>query len=111
MKNFQIQFSEYCFSVGRDFGGANIVTVNAPSAHECQIECQKNPECMFFTYDLSSQNCWLKNAKINDYPNPVCISGPRKCYEGTYLNFPTFYLEFLFIYCFEIEISAFQKQM
>jgi hypothetical protein len=79
-------FLEYCFSAGRDFGGSDIDKVTTISAYECQIACQNHADCKFFTYDLSTQNCWLKNAKISDTRYPICISGPSHCYEGKYIS-------------------------
>ena len=49
------------------------------SAIECQILCQRTPQCKYFTWSHTEENCWVlseyKSLKIrNDF-----TSGPMSC--------------------------------
>ena len=49
----------------------------------CQLECQQNEKCKFWTYDTTSRgpglNCWLKTNGDYKKQNTARISGPKYC--------------------------------
>jgi hypothetical protein len=66
--------------VGIDRGGFDITNTyisnssgNGPVL--CQEACRKNKNCKSFTYALSTQRCWLKDAIPDASPNANAISG------------------------------------
>ena len=72
---------ENCFEKF-DYPGNDIThfTNGVIGEKSCQLKCQENDQCSFWTYDVNYQNCWLKNGKsrLRVPPNP-CISGPKFC--------------------------------
>ena len=75
--------AENCFEAF-DYPGNDIThfTYGVFGEKSCQLKCQENDQCSFWTYDVDYQNCWLKNGKsrLRVPPNP-CISGPKFCQE------------------------------
>ena len=66
-----------------DFFGSDIGKVDKTnSAAQCQNECQLNPSCKAWTYDLQTKTCWLKNTIPAKYPGSVSVSGPKSCGGG-----------------------------
>jgi len=58
------------------------------TAKECQVKCQQNDECNFFTwrtndYPRKPNSCWLKTAKGTEKINPGKVSGPKVCPSST----------------------------
>ena len=53
---------------------------NIIGATNCQKECQKHPECQFWTYHHGKKKCWRQTIKAPSKRNcPHCRSGPRLC--------------------------------
>ena len=73
--------AENCFE-NFDYPGNDVThfTHGVVGEKACQLKCQENDQCSFWTYDVNYQNCWLKNgkSKLRVPPNP-CISGPKFC--------------------------------
>ena len=78
---------EHCFEyadyLGNDVGG---VKVSSPKG--CQLACQEDDRCLFFTYlprftEMSSVNCWLKATDqgrvLRWGGNNPSVSGPKTC--------------------------------
>ena len=74
-----------CFDIGKDYhGGVNIDVVRSiltPTA--CQAECQKLPECQYWTLNENNNNCIRKRNKPST-PSAVshATSGPKYCQNG-----------------------------
>ena len=50
------------------------------SPYQCQVSCQLNPKCLYFTYNWDTQKCFLKDGIDGTYRvNPCCVSGPAFC--------------------------------
>ena len=60
---------------GNDIGGAGKVD----SAESCQLKCQEIENCKYWTWDSSSEGCWLKHKKSNVGPKPGVHSGSKFC--------------------------------
>ena len=46
----------------------------------CQMYCETDPECSFFTYYQESKDCWLLGSKAVRMPNvDGAVSGPEDC--------------------------------
>ena len=98
-----ICFTAQCFEAGKydgnmkKNGGINIdvATIsNVEDPESCQKECQKNPECKFWTYNNEfaqwrpgRKKCWLQNANAPETNTTctTCTRGPRDCPEGKVL--------------------------
>ena len=76
-------FAEFCFDDGIDIPYSDINELsNIPSAIVCQQECNKNPDCNFFAFNLDVKHCWLKNGITKRITHAATISGPRQCSSG-----------------------------
>jgi PAN domain len=71
-----IFFSEY-YDVGFDYPGNDIRNFSSNSARSCQLECQKEAACNFFSFGVSMKNCWLKTSGAIRNINSDRISGPK----------------------------------
>ena len=51
------------------------------SPYQCQVSCQVNPKCLYFTYNTDTKKCFLKNGidGVNYGVIPGCVSGPAFC--------------------------------
>ena len=49
------------------------------SAEECQKLCKDTELCLFFTYDSSDSDCFLKSANLGEKAVHRAISGPKRC--------------------------------
>jgi len=73
-------FLDYCFENGIDYAGRNIRNIpNVESSKQCQLECKKNSDCSYFTYDIQTKNCFLRNGRPAIVAKSVAISGPKLC--------------------------------
>eukprot|EP00438_Fugacium_kawagutii_P025311 Skav201471 [mRNA] locus=scaffold663:95530:98513:+ [translate_table: standard] len=46
----------------------------------CQMYCETNPDCSFFTYYEESKDCWLLGSDAIRVPNVAgAVSGPEDC--------------------------------
>ena len=71
-----------CFLHGTDYWGNDIKKINnIGDAQACQIECQKEIQCTYFSYNTASRVCYLKNgANAKSGPDQAkMISGRRNC--------------------------------
>ena len=85
-------FVETCFEDNIDFRGNDI---NADptdenygrgagkraSSNECQELCRLTEHCVFFTYKLSSSECWLKTTDSGRRSQTGAISGSKVCQQ------------------------------
>ena len=52
---------------------------------DCQVRCQQNDECKYWTYGHNHGNAWfagkcfIKNARSNVQQNSAFTSGPKNC--------------------------------
>ena len=46
---------------------------------ECQMNCQYRLICKFWTFVISTKDCWLKTSKSGRNQNEDTISGPKFC--------------------------------
>lgn len=49
------------------------------TAATCQQKCYNDPNCMAFTYDSSTRECWLKNGITSAIYKAGLVSGMRAC--------------------------------
>jgi hypothetical protein len=54
------------------------------SLPECQLKCQANNLCNFFSYGLTTLECWLKTGNTSWVLSAGAVSGPKIChrYDG-----------------------------
>lgn len=76
-----------CFSEGVDYVGYDINRVegkDVPSPQACQELCLLEPRCAFFSYKISTKDCYLKSAaaSIGRTADSDVTSGPRECPQG-----------------------------
>jgi len=55
--------------------------MKAASAIICQTACQNIPGCQFFSYKISTQDCWPKFGQGTSQASPDFFSGPYRCTE------------------------------
>jgi hypothetical protein len=51
----------------------------ASTGFNCQTICQNFHGCRYFSYKLSTQQCWLKFALATSIPSSDFLSGPESC--------------------------------
>lgn len=51
------------------------------SWEDCHLRCLDEPECNYFTYQLTDKFCWLRSDNTGHRSTPGHISGPKRC-EG-----------------------------
>jgi hypothetical protein len=62
--------------------GVNVALISwVPSATHCQHECQKNDQCLYFTFVTTDGRCVLKSLRGTKYGD-YAISGPKFCSTG-----------------------------
>ena len=75
--------SSKCFEENTDYYGYDIDWVSASNPLNCQLKCQFNEKCKFWTYNTASGgnglNCWLKSNGDYIVPNFERASGPKYC--------------------------------
>ena len=80
-----MKLRQFVFDDGIDIPGSDIKELsNIASAFSCQQECQKNPACVTFAFNLDVKHCWLKNKYPAKYSHAATISGPQKCLSGMF---------------------------
>ena len=52
---------------------------NVTSVNDCKSSCLQNRECLWFAYDQTSNECFLKSEMADKNYNADFISGPRQC--------------------------------
>jgi hypothetical protein len=50
-----------CFQYNVDFKGRDFQSSTLASEQACQDLCSKTSDCLYFTYNESNKNCWLKH--------------------------------------------------
>ena len=71
-----------CFETDVNFAGFGISDNKIPnvqSPDDCQIQCEKRLDCMFWT--LSQNICWLKSSDEGRRVQNGKISGPKSCLQ------------------------------
>ena len=61
-------------------GNDGRIILNTASPTHCQWECQKDANCLYFSYDRTDGRCILKTAN-NSTLTPSITSGPKFCTE------------------------------
>ena len=93
-----------CFKENFDYYGNDVKLLYASNSSSCQMECQINEDCKFWTYNTLSNgrdlNCWLKSSDSFTSMKSNRISGPKYC--GNYYLTKTY-----LIYSFGIGISQY----
>ena len=87
-------FTDKCFEAGTYVGNDIDYVKDLPDAESCQKECQKIPECKFWTYNPNTWNgknkCFRQTANANETlgtcKKGTCIRGPRDC-PGKYISY------------------------
>ena len=78
----------FCYEENIDYSPGNHFKVHLDIAHaeDCQLLCQQDPNCKYWTYGEESwhkswlrRRCWLKNVKENVEPYVGVTSGPKNC--------------------------------
>lgn len=71
-----------CFETDVNFAGFGIPDNKIPnvqSPEDCQIQCEKRLDCMFWT--ISQNICWLKSSDEGRRVQKGKISGPKSCLQ------------------------------
>ena len=79
--------SDDCYLEGYNLVGNAVVGhtgVTSTSAQDCQVKCQTVASCLFFTFDLYNEKCYLKTSDSGKTATSTeqHISGPKRC-SGT----------------------------
>ena len=86
-----------CFKENFDYYGNDVKSLYASNSSSCQMECQINEDCKFWTYNTLSNgrdlNCWLKSSDSFTSMKSNRISGPKYC-GNYYLTKIYLYLQF-----------------
>ena len=86
-----------CFEENFDYYGNDVKSLYASNSSSCQMECQINEDCKFWTYNTLSNgrdlNCWLKSSDSFTSMKSNRISGPKYC-GNYYLTKTYLYLQF-----------------
>ena len=70
---------------GVDWPGNDIYYTTGKTIEECQVECDKRPDCVAYNYGFgtSEKYCWFKNTLQNRWDTPgiydTYIKEPQKC--------------------------------
>ena len=70
----------------RNLAGADIRTfkTNKHTVTECKTACMKNSDCVAYTFNKYTTQCWIKRAGHNRLSRDNnLISGLKSCYQGT----------------------------
>jgi hypothetical protein len=74
--------AESCFLPAEFGSDMNIqLPTKTPSAIICQTVCQNIAGCQFFSYKISTQDCWLKFGQGTAQASTDFVSGPYRCTE------------------------------
>ena len=71
-----------CYEYNRDYSGYDIEAVgDVPTIRACQIECEADPRCDFFTYAPNDNNGWcmFKSSDSGKTYFNNKHSGPKRC--------------------------------
>ena len=73
-------FLDSCFIGGYDIRANSLRNLDsAATAYHCQLECKKDDDCSFFTYDDNIGRCFLKTGALGTIVGSFVISGPKTC--------------------------------
>jgi len=79
------EIGEECFDMDTDYArdaGADIDAIEGvKNSLACHLECAKNADCQYFTFNKADKNCYLKGAKepVVTEDTAGLISGPKFC--------------------------------
>ena len=65
------------FEVNTDYHGGDVGNSHGGNAKDCCRQCATVPDCVYFTYKISSHQCYFKKTKSGKDTNTDCISGSR----------------------------------
>ncbi|OII76356.1 calcium binding EGF domain-containing protein [Cryptosporidium andersoni] len=69
-----------CYDSDIEYPGYTLQVVHSlMTPFDCQLQCQIDAGCDYFTYDMLSRTCLLKAAKVDNRNAPGMISGPKFC--------------------------------
>ena len=75
-----ILFLADCFEDSLDYPGNELASVPAISSpYFCLLECKKRSDCLFYSYDMTTNVCSLKSSNGNPVPSLTAISGSVVC--------------------------------
>ena len=78
--NFSMIISDSCFYLDVNIWGNDLRYFDTSSAHHCNLECQKDSSCYFFTFSYAINRCYLKYGALGTKRlEGGYISGPRTC--------------------------------
>ena len=75
--NIYLCISDACFDIDINYSGSDIAASASTSNEDCQIICQQNDQCKYWT--LYGGMCHSKKAKTNIGPLAGANSGPKDC--------------------------------
>ncbi len=74
--------ADSCFLPAEFGSDMNIqLPTKTPSAIICQTVCQNIAGCQFFSYKISTQDCWPKFGQGTAQASTDFVSGPYRCTE------------------------------
>lgn len=74
------KYSTGCYDSDIEYPGYTIQVLHSlATAFDCQLQCQVDLGCDFFTYDMLNRVCLFKAAKYQPKESPGMISGPKYC--------------------------------
>ncbi|PFH35770.1 PAN domain-containing protein [Besnoitia besnoiti] len=84
------QASAWCFEGNVDYAGYDVEKVESgqvTSATACQQLCMTLPQCYYFTWVSSENNCYLKGSgaiqgRRSNYATVGMVSGPKVCHSN-----------------------------
>jgi hypothetical protein len=77
-----------CWEQDMRIAGNDITEVTAPSISQCQLACQGQAGCLFFTW-RTNQRCFLKTSDAGKSAAIGAVSGPVRCQEEPPTPAPT----------------------
>ncbi|KAJ1607293.1 signal peptide-containing protein [Cryptosporidium canis] len=74
------KYNSGCYDSDIEYPGYTIQVLHSlTTAFDCQLQCQVDLGCDFFTYDMLNRACLFKAAKSQPKESPGMISGPKYC--------------------------------
>ena len=78
-------FLDYCFDNETDYAGGDIEHFfDIQNPEDCQVECQSDPRCEYWSYAHydhanPAKTCYFKSSKGQVIQNNILTSGPKYC--------------------------------
>jgi hypothetical protein len=69
-----------CYEDSIDYPGNELALVpQISSAYFCLQECKKNPACLFYSFNIATKGCSLKNSLGDKVASNYVVSGSVVC--------------------------------